>query len=67
MKTVTKPVKELIEKDEYCPLPIDIIPNNMGINLMCVDSITWTKQDDGQLVNLTINFIPNPEGDTGFE
>lgn len=63
MKTVTTTIKELIEKDDYCPLPIDIIPNNMGINLMCVDSITWTKQDDGQLVNLTINFIPNPEGD----
>ncbi len=62
MKTVTKLMKELIETDE-CPLPISIIPNNMGINLMCVDSITWTKQDDGQLVNLTINFIPNPAGD----
>lgn len=34
------------------------IPNRIGINLCSVDSITYTKQDDGQLVNLQINFIP---------
>ena len=58
--TVTKTIKELIET-EQSPLPIDVIPNNMGINLCSVDSITWTRQKDGQLVNLTINFIPNNE------
>lgn len=57
MKTVTKPISELIETNES-PLPLDVIPNNMGINLCSVDSITWTKQADGQLANLTINFIP---------
>jgi len=41
-----------------CPLPLEVIPNNMGINLNSVDSISWQKQDDGQLVNLTINFLP---------
>lgn len=44
-----------------CPLPIDVIPNNMGINLCSVDSIEWTKQADGQLVDLKINFIPYNE------
>ena len=60
MKTeiTTKKVKDIIEKDLYCPLPLQVIPNNMGINLCSVDSISWEKQDDGQLVNLTINFIP---------
>ncbi len=57
-KTVTKTIKELIET-EQSPLPIEVIPNNMGINLCSVDSITWTRQKDGQLVNLTINFCPN--------
>ena len=58
MTTITKTIEELIKTKES-PLDIGIIPNNMGINLCSVHSLTWTKQDDGQLVNLTINFIPN--------
>ena len=60
MKTVTKTIDELLKTDES-PLPLEVIPNKMGINLCAVDSITWTKQDDGQLVNLTINFIPGTD------
>lgn len=44
--------------DEYCPLPLSVIPNHMGINLCNVESVSWVKQDDGQLVSLTINFNP---------
>ena len=44
----------------YCPLPLSVIPNHMGINLCSVESVEWTKQDDGQLVSLTINFAPDP-------
>ena len=40
------------------PLPIEVIPNNMGINLCSVDAISWQKQDDGPLVNLSIHFLP---------
>jgi hypothetical protein len=43
---------------KQCPLPLEVIPNNMGINLVSVDSISWTEQEDGQLVTLQINFIP---------
>ncbi len=57
MKTQTKTVEEITNGAE-CPFPIGVIPNNMGINLISVDSITWTRQDDGQLVNVTINFKP---------
>lgn len=57
MKTITKTIEELIETKES-PLPLEVIPNNMGINLCNVDSITWTRMDDGQLVNLCINFCP---------
>lgn len=60
MKTVTKTVTELIATDE-CPLNLSVIPNYMGINLCSVDSVTWTTQPDGQLVNLTINFVPATE------
>jgi len=49
--------------DVNWPLDPSVIPNNMGINLCCVEGMSWTRQDDGQLVNLTVHFIPNPNGD----
>lgn len=58
MKTVTKDINAIID-GEYCPLPIGIIPDRMGINLCGVDSVTWTQQDDNQLVSLTIHFSPH--------
>lgn len=58
-KTITVSIKDIIDNNEKSPLPIEVIPNYMGINLCSVDSITYTKQHDGQLVNLTINFIPS--------
>lgn len=60
MKTYFKKVRnqDLVkEADEY-PLPLSVIPNYMGINLCSVDALSWQKQDDGQLTNLTIHFIP---------
>jgi hypothetical protein len=60
METVTKSVKELI-RSKKSPLPLEVIPNNMGINLCSVESLTWTRQTDGQLVSLTIHFIPAPK------
>ena len=66
MKTYFKKIEDLIDNDENlfmdnnekCPLPLSVIPNCMGINLCSVDAISWQKQDDGQLTNLTIHFIP---------
>jgi len=58
MKTIFKKVSELINNDEKCPLPLEVIPNYMGINLCSVDAISWQKQSDGQLTNLTIHFLP---------
>jgi hypothetical protein len=64
MKTTTKTIKELIDFPTdspvpYSPLPLSVIPNSMGINLCSVEAITWTEMDDGQLVSLTIHFIPD--------
>lgn len=42
-----------------CPLPLSVIPNHLGINLSSVDSVDWIKQEDGQLVSLTIKFNPS--------
>ena len=60
MKTITKTVDELLESKDS-PLPLEAIPNTMGINLCSVESLTWTRQADGQLVNLMINFLPDNE------
>ena len=62
METTFKKVSELVESKGKCPLPLEVIPNYMGINLCSVDAISWQKQSDGQLTNLTIHFIPNEEG-----
>lgn len=61
MKTTTKKVtiEEVVKNNEYCPIDIDVFPNYMGINLVSVDSVEYTKQEDGQLVSMTVNFIPN--------
>ena len=58
MKVVTKSPKDISDRSE-CPLPLDIIPNRMGINLCAVEAVTWTRQDDGQLVSIIIHFKPD--------
>ena len=58
MSITSRTILELIENPELSPLPLEVIPNHMGINLCSVDSISWTKQNDGQLQTLMIHFIP---------
>lgn len=62
MKTYTQLVRDQDGIDEIqTPLPLSVIPNYMGINLCAVESLEWVKQDDGQLVSLTIKFVPEPQ------
>lgn len=56
--TTTRSIADLIRTKEEPPLPLSVIPNYMGINLCSVESMSWTKQDDEQLVSLTIQFEP---------
>lgn len=58
MKHYFKTVSDLIKYDEEPPLPLEVIPNHMGINLCSVQALSWTRQDDGQLVSVTIHFLP---------
>jgi hypothetical protein len=58
MKSYYAKVFEIVEGRAESPIPLDVIPNNMGIDLCSVDAISWQKQDDGQLVNLSIHFLP---------
>jgi hypothetical protein len=54
-------IEELIDSPELSPLPLEVIPNFMGINLCSVEKISWIRQTDGQLTNLMIHFIPNSD------
>jgi len=58
MKTKFVKIEDIIDDKVKCPLPVEVIPNHMGINLCSVEAISWTKQDDGQLTDLTIHFLP---------
>ena len=58
MKETFQSTSEIIEDGKYCPIPLEVIPNHMGINLVSVEGISWTKQDDDQLTQLTIHFNP---------
>lgn len=56
-KTVTKSMDELVSNNDS-PIPLGLFPNQMGINLCSVGAITWTRQEDGQLVSVVIHFNP---------
>lgn len=58
-KSSTKPTDPTTLVQTRSPLPLEAIPNTMGINLCNVDRVEWTKRPDGQLVDLTIFFIPD--------
>lgn len=55
----TETIDNIVEKKIKTPLDVSVIPNNMGINLCAVKSMTWRKLPDGQLTELKINFMPN--------
>lgn len=56
-------IEELIEDDDS-PLPIEAIPNKMGINLCSVQGIECnTETTGGQVIDFTIRFIPASEDD----
>ncbi len=54
-------IKEIVDGAE-CPLPVEVIPNFMGINLASVEGIEWFVRKDGQLTKLTIVFKPEEKG-----
>lgn len=62
IERISKTIDEIIKAEDagnrISPLPIGVIPNYMGINLCSVHGLSWVKQEDGQLVSLTIDFMP---------
>jgi len=55
-----KSVDELISSGES-PLPLNVIPNQMGINLCSVESVSWERREDDQLVSVSVQFIPSDD------
>jgi hypothetical protein len=58
MKTEFHPFTDEELENRKWPLPPSVIPNYMGIDLGSVEGMSWTRQEDGQLVRLTIHFNP---------
>ena len=65
IETKTMSIDELVKLEDeesdtgvFPPIPLGLFPNEMGINLCSVESITWTERDDGQLLSVSIQFIP---------
>ncbi len=56
----SRTVEEILNGAD-CPLPLEVIPNQLGINLCAVSGVSWTEQEDGQLVCVTIHFLPSNE------
>ena len=48
-----------IDENVDFPSPVALIPNQMGINLCSVEGMSWSKLSDGQLVSVTVHFLPN--------
>ena len=50
--------KSIIDGTVESPLPLEVIPDKMGINLCSVEKLSWERQNDGQLRSLSVHFIP---------
>ncbi len=56
-KTTYNTTQEIIDGAD-CPFPLELIPNHMGINLSAVAGVESVRQEDGQLISVTIKFKP---------
>ena len=63
MKNKDDDLMRTIRKDKLADDVASLIVNRWGINLCSVKSIVINRQPDGQLTDLHVEFIPNPEGD----
>lgn len=65
LKTTFATTKELLDQEVKSPISLAVIPNYMGINLCSVEGLSWTRQDDGQLISLTVHFVPAKSEENG--
>lgn len=57
VRTVKAP-RHIISNKEYCPIPINVITEHMGVDVDKIDTVEWERQIDGKLVNFTVNLRP---------
>ena len=50
---------KLLSKEPLAQEIEEFIVNILGINLVSVDGIYYERQEDGQLKNISIDFIPD--------
>ena len=62
MKNNDDDLMRTIRKDKLADDVASLIVNRWGISLCSVKSIVINRQPDGQLADLHVKFIPNPEG-----
>ena len=57
--TTDEAIKLAEQKDgRWMGYLLDFFPNQLGINLVAVDSITIDKQEDGQLKEISVKLCP---------
>lgn len=56
VRTTKKP-RHIISNKEYCPIPVNVITEHMGVDLDKIDNVEWERQIDGKLVNFTVNLL----------
>jgi hypothetical protein len=59
-------ITDIIDNEDGPKPPIDIsfFPNYMGINLCSVESMAWSRLEDGQLMQMTVYFKPDITGES---
>jgi hypothetical protein len=63
MKTEFRKLTEENLNDKDWAIDLSAFPNCQGINLCSIEGITTTRQDDGQLVSMTVHYIPSKAPD----
>ena len=59
---ITSEFHNIREEGVAFPIPLGVMPNQMGINLCAVEGMSWSRLPDGQLVSVTVHFLPDLEG-----
>ena len=56
---ITTEYHNIREEGVEFPIPLEVMPNLMGINLCSVEGMSWSRLTDRQLISVTVHFWPN--------
>jgi len=46
------------------PIPLSVVAGSLGIGIKDIGGVSWTRQEDDQLVELTVHFNSKKVGDS---